>query len=321
MADPGQGWEQEHALGGLVVPPVLGAEPLGSEDVDRLRRVVSRLVGLDAQHGGRAIAPLAARVFRATTALLAAGRYAPSVERDLLAVTAELGEVAGSAGFDSARFDAARGLNRQALRLARLAGDRGMELFVLGNTALQAHETGRPRAALDAVELMETRPLSPRLRALAGLRRARAAAALGDDRAFAVLARARSDLSDGVHRTDPEWSWWVTDRELAVHEGEVWRAVGEPAQAVERYAAAVGATAERYRWARFIGGAFLLDALVGLRDWRDAEHAALALHRLAEHVGSGRAALRIRAAASAARRGGAPSSLDDTLVALVRRTS
>ncbi|MDA3649709.1 hypothetical protein LZ318_33580 [Saccharopolyspora indica] len=294
----------------------------GQDDqIDRLRQSISHLVGLDGQHGGAELAPLAARLFRAAAARLAVGNREPSAGRDLAAVTAELGEVAGWLAFDSMHFDAARTLNLEALHLARSAGDRSMELFILGNIAMQAQEVQQPRAALRTVQLMETFKLSPRLRVMTDLRRARAAADLGDDRAFAVLRRAQSDLSDGVHRTDPEWSWWVTDLELEVHAGGMWQAFGRPDRAVECYATVVVSTAERYRWARFIAGANLLRALVELSDWREAESTATQLHDLVGQVSSARAGERIRTAARTARRNGAPSSVDDTLTSLAHRTA
>ncbi|RKT86948.1 hypothetical protein SAMN05421805_12432 [Saccharopolyspora antimicrobica] len=291
-----------------------------SDQVEQLRQSISHLVGLDGQQGGAELAPLAARLFRSASARLAARSYEPSTERDLTAVTAELGEVAGWLAFDSMHFDAARTLNFEALRLARSAGDRNMELFILGNIAMQAQEVKQPRAALRTVQLMETFKLTPRLRVMTDLRRARAAADLGDARSFAVLRRAQSNLSNGVHRTDPEWSWWVTDLELKVHEGGMWQAFGQPASAVECYATVVESTVERYRWARFIGGANLIRALVEVSDWREVENTAARLHELAGKVSSARAGQRIRIAARTARRNKVPSSLDDMLTSLAHRS-
>lgn len=316
-------------LAKLVSPPVIpeipapfeSAEPVTSCHVEELRQSISRLVALDGLHGGVELAPMAARLFRSATARLATGSYEPPVEHDLAAITAELGEVAGWLAFDSMHFDAARTLNLEALHLARSAGDRDMELFLLGNIAMQAQEVKQPREALRTVQLMETFKLSPRLRVMTSLRRARAAADLGDDRAFLVMKRAQSDLADGAHRTDPEWSWWVTDLELKVHEGGMWRAAGRPTRAVECYATVVESTAEQYRWARFIGGANLINALVEVSDWREAEKAAVQLHGLAGQVSSARAGLRIRATARTARRNDVPSSLDDVLTSLAQLTA
>ncbi|MGW1681532.1 helix-turn-helix domain-containing protein [Saccharopolyspora sp. NPDC002376] len=316
-------------LAQLVAPPTSFAippareptQPVTSGHVDELRQSISQLVGLDGQHGGVELAPIAARLFRTASTQLAAGRYEQSIERDFAAITAELGEVAGWLAFDSMHFDAARSLNLAALHLARSAGDRDMELFLLGNTAMQAQEVKQPREALRTVQLMETFKLSPRLRVMTNLRRARAAADLGDERAFTMMRRAQSDLSNGVHRTDPEWAWWVTDLELTVHEGGMWHAFGQPARAVECYATVVESTAEWYRWARFLGGANLLNALAEVSDWREAENAAIQLHDLAAQVSSARAAQRIRAAAETARRNKVPSSVDDVFTSLVHHTA
>ncbi|MGI8309280.1 hypothetical protein [Saccharopolyspora hattusasensis] len=264
---------------------------------------------------------MAARLFHSTSARLASGKYSPVIERDLAAVTAELGEVAGWLAFDAMQYDDARSLNLEALHLAGLAGDRDMELFLLGNMAMQAQETARPREALRTVQLMETFTLSPRLRAMTGMRHARAASDLGDQHSFAVMRRAQSDLSSSVRSTDPDWAWWITEHELQAHEGGMWRAVGEPSRAVDCYYAAVESTPPSYRWAQFIGNASLINALVEVADWAAAEGVGTELYGLASQVSSARAARRVRAAADTARRNGAPSTLDDMLTVLVQHAA
>lgn len=133
-----------------------------------------------------------------------------------VATVAELGEVAGWFAFDAHQHDHARALKLETLHQARLAGDTSMELFLLGNMALLAQETGRPREALRTVQLMERFPLTPRLRVLVAMRRARAAADLGDERSFSLIQRAQVEVLDSVRSTDPDWAWWVDHRELRV---------------------------------------------------------------------------------------------------------
>ncbi|MEV0700163.1 helix-turn-helix transcriptional regulator [Saccharopolyspora sp. NPDC050389] len=300
-----------------VVPPTFDvAEPVTTDHIEELQNSITQLVALDRQHGGVELAPMAARLFRSAANRLASGKCSQAIEHDLAAVTAELGEVAGWLAFDAMQYDNARNLNLEALHLSRLAGDRNMELFLLGNMAMQAQETRRPREALRTVQLMETFNLSPRLRVMTGMRHARAAADLGDHRAFAVMHRAQSDLSSSVQSTDPDWAWWVNDHELKAHEGGMWRAVGEPSRAVDCYNAVLDRTAPRFRWARFIGAANLVNALVEVASWAEAEQAAAEVHALANHVSSARAARRIHTAATSARRNGAPSTLQDLLTVL-----
>ncbi|GAA4827169.1 hypothetical protein GCM10025787_01280 [Saccharopolyspora rosea] len=291
-------------------------EPVTSDYVDELRASIANLVKLDGQHGGAELVPMASRMFRTASARLASGNYPSALEADFTATVAELGEVAGWLAFDAMQHERARALNLEALHLARLAGDSSMELFVLGNLALQAQETGQSREALRTVQLMDRFKLSPRLRVMAALRRARAAADLGDERAFSLIQHAQAEVESSVQATDPGWAWWVDRRELRVHEGGMWRAVGRPEQAVDCYADALAAVPRSYRWASYIGGANLVSALVEVRSWAEAERAATEVANLAPEVTSARAGKRLRDAAATARQNRAPSSLENMLTTL-----
>lgn len=147
----------------------------------------------------------------------------------------------------------------------------------------------------------------------------RAAADLGDERSFSLIQRARVEVLDSARSTDPDWVWWVDHRELQVHEGGMWRAVGRSARAVDCYAAALDAVPRGYRWASHIGGANLVSALVEVRSWGEAERAASDVANLAVEVSSARAARRLRDTAVTARRHRAPSNLEGMLTALAGR--
>lgn len=304
------------------VTPVVSAElppsdePVTADYVEELRAGIANLVDLDGQYGGADLVPMASRMFRAASTRLAAGNYPAALESDFTATVAELGEVAGWLAFDAMQHERARALNLEALHLARLAGDSSMELFLLGNMALMAQETGQPREALRTVQLMERFKLTSRLRVMVALRRARAAADLGDERAFTLMERAQVEVHDSVQTADPKWAWWVDRRELQVHEGGMWRAAGKSERAVDCYAAALEAVPRSYRWASYIGGANLVSALVEVRSWADAERAATDVARLAPEISSARAGKRLRDAAETARRNRAPSSLESMLTTL-----
>lgn len=284
-------------------------EPVTAEYVEELRASITELVTLDGQQGGTGLAPLAERMFRAAAGKWATGKCPANLEADFAATVAELGEVAGWLAFDAAQHDRVAWLNRAALHFARYAGDAGMELFVLGNMALHEQETGRSREAMRTVRRMEEFRLSPRLRVLVALRRARATADLGDERSIALIRRAQAGVDDGVRRTDPQWAWWVDSRELQVHEGAVLRALGHPGRAVDCYAAAWQGVPSSYRWAAYIGGASLVSVLIDVRSWAEAERVAEDVAGLASEVSSARTAVRLREAAVTARRLGAPSRL------------
>ncbi|MEB3367990.1 helix-turn-helix domain-containing protein [Saccharopolyspora mangrovi] len=99
-------------------------------------------------------------------------------------------------------------------------------------------------------------------------------------------------------------------------EGGMWRAIGRPGKAVDCYAAALERIPDRYRWASFLGGASLVSALVEVRAWSEAERAATQVASLAAEVTSARASMRLREAASTARRLRAPHGLEGLLTAL-----
>ncbi|GAB3672957.1 hypothetical protein [Saccharopolyspora tripterygii] len=293
-------------------PPPSADQPVTSDDVQALRDITAQAVALDGRRGGAELLPAVTSAFRAASA-----RSAPAgLETDFTAAAAELGQVAGWLAFDSLRHDEARRLDLRALRLARLAGDARIERFLLGNMALLAQEAGRPRESLRIVDLLELSAPSPRVRVMAALRRARALADLGDQRALDQIHRAQSQADESITRADPEWTWWLDRRELVLHEGGIWRALGRPDEAVDRYAAALEDVPDAYPWSAYVGGSWLVGALVEARSWSEADTAANELARLARDVSSGRATQRLREASATARALRAPSSLQDLLTAL-----
>src|SRR5699024_10245537 len=141
------------ALVSRVVPPALDSptlaeDPVTSSYVEGLRSTIVNLVELDGQYGGRALVALAEHMFRTASTRLRTGRYPAGLKQDLAATVAELGEVSGWLAFDDGQYKNAKMCNIAALHHARAAGDTDMALFVLGNMALQAQETGRLREGL-----------------------------------------------------------------------------------------------------------------------------------------------------------------------------
>lgn len=301
-----------------------GAErgrPLDAEHVATIRATAGHLVALDGLHGGRDLWPLAVRAFRAAYARL--GSCAPGVARDAHAAVAELAELAGWLLFDAEQHADARSMNHEALALARAAGDRSMELLITQNMSMHAAYLGRDRESLLlARSVLESGTLTSRVRALFKVREARALAQSGDRAgAFDALAEARSLYLDGVGPADPPWTWWVDDRELAIHQGVVHAQFAEWEQAAEHFHQAVARAPDSYPWARYIAGGRLLEALVRLRAWADAEPVAVDVLALAGEVSSARAdRLLLRVAELAGQAGSAvPSTLADALVRIGRR--
>jgi transcriptional regulator with XRE-family HTH domain len=287
--------------------------------VDSMRGEIAHLAALDGMHGGAEVAPLALRSFRRAQRVLADGRYTPAVERDLEAVTAEMGELAGWLLFDAERQAESRTVNAEALTLARIAGDASMEWFVLTNQALASIHTGRYREALRISRAMTCgTDLPGRVRALFDVRRARALGGLGDEAgALDALERAESAFADGVGPRDPSWSWWFDERELAGHRGMTLASLGRVDTALPLLAEAVERSEgrEQFRWALYIHRANLLRTLLAAGDRGEAERVALAITPMVGEIASARTEkLLLDVAAQPPRDSALSSTLQDVLV-------
>ncbi len=300
--------------------------PATSDYLDEMRRTLSHLVALDGVHGGADVAPIALRCFRRAQRILGEGRYVSAIERDLEAVTAELGELSGWLLFDAERHDEARAVNAEALELAHIAGDTSMQWFILTNQALASVHTGRDREALRISTRMSDRAELPgRVRALFDVRAARALASLGDEtEALWVFDRARSAFTDGTTGRDPVWSWWFDERELAGHEGMVYASLGNHAKALPRLATAVERSEgrEHFRWALYIHRANLLRACLRAGSWAEAERVAADVASMVGEIASARTeGILRRTVAFPEQRPALPSTLGDALDHIARRVS
>lgn len=157
--------------------------------LDAVRTHIWHVVELDNRFGGTHLAEFAVSFFRSLHRQFGDGAYELSIERDLQAVIGELAELAGWLLYDAARQGEVRRMNQEALYFSRLSGDRQMELLTLQNCSMHAGFLGRPREALRLAEsvLQGPDPLSPRIETLFLIRKARALAQGGDDRAMQLF--------------------------------------------------------------------------------------------------------------------------------------
>ncbi|WP_241833117.1 hypothetical protein [Streptomyces caatingaensis] len=171
---------------------------------------------MDNETNGLPIADVAARSFKKVHPRLGEGDYDRKKERDIQAAAAELAEVAGWALFDAEKHSAARRSHQEALFLAKLSGDRAIELLVMQNMAMQAGWTGRPREELAiARSVIEQGRISPRVEAICRVREAKGLAGSGQEsEAVRSFDLARSLLQDSERSSDPAWTWWVTTDEI-----------------------------------------------------------------------------------------------------------
>ncbi|GHF58786.1 hypothetical protein GCM10010218_45150 [Streptomyces mashuensis] len=265
-----------------------------------LRAATGALLDLDRVQGaGAAAAPAAAAVARARAGWRAAHRHrAPDAAA--LSALAELLEVAGWILFDAERHDRALRLNRQALALARHAGDRSLARLVVANLTMQQAHLGDSAASYrTATAVTDAGGLTPRVEAVFRIRQAHALADAGHRaEALRALARARSLFLDGPSDRDPPWAWWIDEDELTGHHGMVLARLGDLDRASGLLHAATGSgQGPAYR---SLFTAELLDVLVrsGAHDEAAALMGALAPHLAG--IGSVRALNSLRRTAGAA---------------------
>lgn len=262
-------------------------------DTDYLEAVqqhIWHIVELDNRFGGSDLARLAVRFFRSLHQQLGTGAYEPTIERDLQATAGELAEVAGWLLYDANRQDDVRRMNHEALYFSRLAGDRRMELLTLQNASMHAGHLGRPREALHlARSVLEGGDrLSPRVKTLFLVRKARALAQGGDEHALRLFDQVRSHYEDGMRDSDPKWAWWVDERELAWHEGMALVDLGRPGEAVGKFEQSVWVMTSHQMRGRYLHLGYLLSAQVKVGAWSDAETTMRQIASMASDVSSTR---------------------------------
>jgi len=207
---------------------------------------------------------------------------------------AELAEVAGWLLFDANRQDAAAELNRQALRLAQLNGDRALEMLTLQNMSLQAHWRGQSDESLalaNRVQELANGSGSARLHVVGQVREARALALMGRshdaERAFAA---ARSAFFSGPSASDPSWTWWLDEAEFSYHEGQMRAELREWPSAEGHLRQAVAACPQNRPRDRTLYRAYLLDALIRMKAQLEAIGVIEELAQEAEDIRSSRTA-------------------------------
>jgi transcriptional regulator with XRE-family HTH domain len=272
-------------------------EARGEEYAQAIRDTSQQLVRLDNEINGISVAEAAARSFQIVHRQLGSGSYESRFERSIRSAAAELAEVAGWTLFDAGKYRAARRFNQEALFLARLSGDRSMELLILQNMGMLAGWLGRPREELTiARSALDRKNLSPKVQSIFRVREARGLSALGNPSETArSFALARSLLSEGGRKDDPFWAWWVSEQEVTGHESLAHQGNGEWGKAIPLLQENLeGGITVGYQK---IYGARLLTSYLKSRSWKDAEDLAESLTASAGEISSERTLEILRSAA------------------------
>ena len=275
-----------------------GGDRIEVDDLPQLRRQMTRLVEIDNQFGGGDIAKTGVRLFKYLHHKLGTGSHDPAIRKDLVRITGEVAEITGWLAYDADDQQLVRRMNNEALHFSRLAGDSAIELLTLQNASMHADFLGRWTEALDIADsVLDGRyELTPRLKALFLVRKARALALGGDQSALRLVRQARSLHADGVSDLDPAWAWWVDERELSWHEAMCRAALGDLTSARESFEHSVEATPPHETRSQYLHRSYLLRSQVSSRSWAEAAATIDELAPLALQVASNRTVRLLRSA-------------------------
>ncbi|MFF7752876.1 helix-turn-helix domain-containing protein [Streptomyces sp. NPDC007971] len=249
---------------------------LGEGFACAIRDTSQRLIALDNDMNGLPIADVAARAYKSVHRQIGEGEYDRKAEHDIQSAAAELAEVAGWALFDAEKHQAARRFNQEALFLAKLSGDRSIELLVMQNMAMQAGWVGRPREELAiARSIIEQGRLSPRAEAIFRVREAKGLAGAGQEsEASRSFDRARSLIQESKRCDDPYWAWWVTANEIDGHQGFAFQEAKQWRKGIPYLHRALSQEGGAKVGYRNISAVRLLGCLLGVEAWPEAEELA-----------------------------------------------
>ncbi|WP_129838028.1 helix-turn-helix transcriptional regulator [Streptomyces sp. RFCAC02] len=202
---------------------------------------------LDDELGSGEVYQLARSELSLIVRLITSRRYdGPTVDR-LHAMASEAARQVAWAALDQGRPGVAQRYFDGALRASADAGDPVSGAYGLSFAAIQCYST--PGQAGRAVSLLQTaqqqvkRLATPRMHAMLAARTARALSMTGAKKECAhQLDLARAALDKGTHDDDPKTLYWVDYGEIEMIAGSAALYLGDPAEAVRRFEAAMKAS-------------------------------------------------------------------------------
>ncbi|WP_372410434.1 XRE family transcriptional regulator [Streptomyces luteireticuli] len=178
-------------------------------------------------------APLLDDQLKIVTDLIEEGRYTERVGERLHRLAAGLAQTVGWHRFDHGQHAAAARFWHAAVHSAYACGDHDLGAGVLSDLAYQALWLRDPATSVAILDRALRRPLHPAARSVLYLRKARAHAALGEERTCTrVLGAAERAFEAAADtRAAPTWCGWVSHSDLAVDTGRCLLDLGHPRQA------------------------------------------------------------------------------------------
>lgn len=221
------------------------------DGASQIRMMVPQLYTLDDQIGGEAVCQAAQWCLHKVDALLNRADYGQPAGHELQSTYGALAEMAGWLHFDAGRYDRARFYYGEALRAAQLADDLNLEVLTLASMNTLSRYQGRPREAIQLIQLAQRRAAGwapPRLAALLAAREAVCWAQLGDASASrSAMHRAYNAFHPDVREDDPHWISFFDAAELAARRATASGYLGQPDQATIAMQSAVDGLGAKFQ--------------------------------------------------------------------------
>jgi tetratricopeptide (TPR) repeat protein len=232
--------------------PELGTEPRhelppaeGISVFDHVEARLGYLRRLDDEFGSGEIALMARNELALLVRLLKRGGLTEAAESRAFSLASEATRQVAWCLFDSELHAATERYFEASLRASAAAGDVLAGTYAISFMAVQHYSAGNPRDAVNLLTAGEDHSRSvatPRMRAMLAARKGRALSKVGDRRACAHAINTARDLLDkGRSEDDPAWLYWVTRGEIEMIAGSSALELGDPAQALSCFNAAVKA--------------------------------------------------------------------------------
>ena len=217
-----------------------------SEDIIRhIDLRLGHLRRMDDELGSGQLAQLARSELALIAQLLRTGRCPEAARRRLYSLASEASRQAAWNYFDQRQHAAARHYFETALRASATGGDRQAGAYALSFLAVHCYSTGQAQQAVSLlqtaqVELAAHRPRGWRRCSPHGQHVPTPRPATGVH-ALNMLHEAREALDRGPRPDDPPTLYWVTHGEIEMIAGSSALELGDPAEAIRRFDAAISA--------------------------------------------------------------------------------
>lgn len=267
----------------------------GESDWRHLLDRTARLRRLDNYLGGRDTYNVYASELASTVRYVRAVSCTSKIRAALVGVISEQAQMAGWAAFDAGMQAEAKQHYNDSLKAAEEAKDAALAGNALAFLAYQELSTTGPNVGLaEASFAAAEKDATPKVRALLLERKAWTYAVARDYQATErALADAKSALMAHSERPEPDWVFWVDDKEVEIMAGRCWAELRRPLRAVTTLDAALARFDDTQARDKALYMTSLAHALI---DGKEIERAALVTQecaRLARGVGSVRPMERI----------------------------